>query len=305
MLESLLSLANDSTPVSQPRPSAIDVVPDSWGPKAYGRIGDIALTQREPDSIVTTPDAHFLLVFLTPQPKRELRLASDRYSVFDAPAGGLEVLPAGADFSARWRVPKENLLISLEPDRLASLAEREFSLGNLEMRPVRPGASDKASEQIANLIRDELLGAETVNRLYLDSLLLALVGRFVATHSSLADVSPRRACRGGLSSRIWREIESYMHENLARNITLDELAAISGLSYSHFVRAFRETCGQSPYRYLTGLRVLRASELVTSTRIPLKQIAGDTGFSSQSHMTTVMKANLRMTPGKLRRQSES
>lgn len=184
------------------------------------------------------------------------------------------------------------------------MAEREFSLSNLELRPVQPGASDKASEQIANLIRDELLGAEMVNRLYLDSLLLALIGRFLATHSSLVDASPRKACRGGLTPRVWREIESYMHENLACNITLNELAAISGLSYSHFARAFRETCGQSPYRYLTDLRVFRASELVTSTRMPLKQIAGDTGFSSQSHMTSAMKASLRVTPGKLRRQAE-
>ena len=287
-------------PVSDPDRD-IDLVPDDWGPKSYTDIADLALTRRGPDAINFEVRSHFLLVLLTPQPKREIQLGGSRQVTFDAPAGSVEVIPAGASFKGRWGVPKENILISLDPGRLESFAAREFDAGQLEMRPIQPGLIDKAAIRIASLMRDELLLPGTPSRLYMESLSSALLLQIVRGHSSLAEQPARGGFRGGLSTKAWRDIEDYMRENLALDMSLSDLAARTGLSYSHFLRAFRQSAGISPHRYIMLLRANHARELATTTAVPLKQVALRSGFASQSHMTTVMKALLNATPGEIRR----
>ena len=279
----------------------IDLVPDDWGPKSYSEIADLALTRRGPDEINFEVRSHFLLVLLTPQPKREIQLGGTRQITFDAPAGSVEIIPAGVSFKGRWGVPKENILISLDPKRLETFAAREFDSGQLEMRPVQPGLVDKAAIRIASLMRDELLHPGAPSRLYMESLSSALLLQMVRGHSSLAEQPVRGAFRGGLSTRAWRDIEDYMRANLATDMSLSELAARAGLSYSHFLRAFRQSSGISPHRYIMLLRAHHAKELAATTTVPLKQVALRCGFSSQSHMTTVMKALLNITPGEIRR----
>lgn len=284
-------------------PPDIDLVPDSWGPKRYGDIADVALTRRGPDEIGFEIGSHFLLVLLTPQPHREVRLASSRAIMFDAPAGSVEVIPAGATFQARWIVPKENILVSLDPRRLAEFAIREFEAEHVEMRPVQPGMIDKTAVRIASLIRDCLTRPEGFSKLYVDSLNTALMLHFIRSHSSLADVAERDGFRGGLSPRIWRDMGDFIQENLSADMALADLAGRAGLSYSHFLRAFRQTSGIPPHRYIMMQRVQRARELAAFTQLPLKQIALQCGFANQSHMTTVMKSLLGVTPGQIRRQA--
>ncbi|MCG2839706.1 AraC family transcriptional regulator [Sandaracinobacter sp. RS1-74] len=284
-------------------PLAIDLVPDSWGPKSYSDIADVALTRRGPDEIEFEVGSHFLLVLLTPQPQREVRLAGSRQIVFDAPAGSVEVIPAGASFQARWHVSKENILISLDPARMADFAAREFDAGRVEMQTVQPGMIDRTAAGIAALMRDNLARPEGFDRLYVESLNTALMLHFIRSHSSLAGRSVQDGFRGGLAPRTWRDMEDFIRENLASDMALATLADRAGLSYSHFLRAFRQTAGVSPHRYIMLQRANLARELAAFSSLPLKQIALRCGFSSQSHMTTVMKALLSLTPGQIRRQA--
>lgn len=300
-------LHNPSTDAAQPcrQPSpAIDLVPDSWGPKDYGSVADVALTRRGPDAIQFTADAHFLLVLLTPQPRREIRIGSSRPSLFAAPAGSVEIIPACADFEARWDVSKENILLSIDPERLSIFAAREFDADAIEMRPAKAGTADRTATQIAALLRDYLAQPERgMSKLYADALNTAMLLHFLRTHSSLADRPAPDRFRGGIGPGIWRDLEAFILVNLASDLTLGQLAARAGLSYSHFQRAFRQTTGLSPHRFIMLHRANRARELARSPYLPLKQIALDCGFSSQSHMTTVMKALLNQTPGEIRREA--
>lgn len=301
-----MGAAKDNKPTDTPVPDAgptheIDMVPDDWGPKYYGDIADALLTRHGPDEIGFDAGSHFLLVLLTPQPRREVRLGGSRLVTFDAPAGTVEIIPEGASFQARWAVPKENILINLGQKRLEAFAALEMDIGRLEMRPLQPGATDKVAVRIAGLMRDEFVQRTTPpSRLYMEALQTALLLQTVRNHSSLADRPSREAFRGGLSPTVWRTLEEYMRENLAADLSLTDLAARTGLSYSHFMRAFRQSTGFSPHRYIMQLRANRALELASTTHIPLKQVAFQCGFSSQSHMTTVMRTLLNSTPGEIR-----
>lgn len=286
-----------------PASPAIDLVPDSWGPKCYSSIADVALTRRGPGEISLEVASHFLLVLLTPQPRREIRLAGSRPHVFDAPAGSVEIIPAGADFYGRWEVAKENMLIALDPQRLSDFTAREFDADEVEMRPIQPGLIDRTALRIAALMRDGFSLPEHPGKLYMESLSTALMLHMIRSHSSLAGRRATDGFRGGLSPRVWRETGDFIRENLASDMALSSLALRAGLSYSQFLRAFRQTSGVSPHRYIMLQRANMAREQVTTSALPLKQIALQCGFSSQSHMTTVMKAMLNVTPGQLRRQA--
>lgn len=77
------------------------------------------------------------------------------------------------------------------------------------------------------------------------------------------------------------------------------------ISVRHFARAFKETMGTSPHRYLLKRRVETAHELLLNPRLSLLEIALACGFADQSHFTRVFTAAMDISPGALRRESVS
>lgn len=280
---------------------AIDIIPDIRGPKSYGELADVALTRCGPNAICFVSEAHFLIIALAPQ---DAGVADERSSVFQAPAGSIEVIPAGTPFRACWDTPHEIILLAVPPERLQAFAAQEFPDQTLALAPLSPRLPDQTALQIARLMRDCLARPQEPNSRYMDSLKIALLLHMISAYSAAAEAAPRTLFRGGLPPRVWRRMEAHIAEHLAEDMQLADLAAAAGLSYSHFLRAFRQTSGMSPHRYIMLQRSQRARELAASTALPLKQVAIQCGFANQSHMTTVMRSLLSDTPARIRRQSE-
>ncbi|WP_420963657.1 helix-turn-helix domain-containing protein [Brucella sp. IR073] len=97
-----------------------------------------------------------------------------------------------------------------------------------------------------------------------------------------------------------KKVQSFMRENLARKLTVADLAEICDLSPSHFISAFTETFGQAPYGYLLNLRLAYAERLLAQRDMPIAEVAYLSGFSSQSHLTTAMKKVKGKTPSVIR-----
>lgn len=114
-------------------------------------------------------------------------------------------------------------------------------------------------------------------------------------------VAPTRP-RGGLAPGAARRIRETIEQRLAERVTLDELAQVAGLSACHFSRAFKQTMGVSPHRYLMLRRTERAAQLIRETSRPLTEIAFEVGFSDQSHFTRMFARLLGMTPGAYRQK---
>lgn len=102
-------------------------------------------------------------------------------------------------------------------------------------------------------------------------------------------------------ARLSRVIE-YIDTNLHKPITLTEIAGVAILSPFHFSRAFKKSMNVSPARYVWQRRVERAKNALRYTTIPLAIIAYDSGFSSQSHFSTMFKREVGITPLKYRAQ---
>ena len=112
--------------------------------------------------------------------------------------------------------------------------------------------------------------------------------------------SPPRAL-GGLSPSVVRRVCEYIDANLQTNIDLTTLSEIAGLSIWHFCRAFKQSVGVTPHKYLIHRRLDQARPLVADTNLPLAQIAIGSGFSDQSHFIRRFNQYFGLSPGAFRR----
>lgn len=79
-------------------------------------------------------------------------------------------------------------------------------------------------------------------------------------------------------------------------MSIHQMAKEVGLSVFHFIRAFRQATGLTPYAYIQQERLRLAQELMVEGG-SLARIALLTGFADQSHFTRAFKRRLGMTPG--------
>jgi transcriptional regulator GlxA family with amidase domain len=105
--------------------------------------------------------------------------------------------------------------------------------------------------------------------------------------------------RGGLSPKTLRRVQDHVTANLGQKITNEALAQVAKLSPSHFARAFKDSQGAAPHRYILECRVKRTQELL-ATELSLSEIAVEVGFSDQSHLTRWFREIAGVTPGSYR-----
>ena len=106
--------------------------------------------------------------------------------------------------------------------------------------------------------------------------------------------------RGGLRPRAFQRAREYILTHLAENISNSALAELVGLSAFHFARAFRQSAGVSPHRFLLESRVERVKQLLVESDLPIVQIAILAGFADQSHCTRQFRKIAGITPGMFR-----
>ena len=93
-----------------------------------------------------------------------------------------------------------------------------------------------------------------------------------------------------------------MRTHLDEQISLAELAAVCGISVSHFTRAFRQATRRSPHAFLTDLRLEKAKELLEHTRLSITSIALRCGFEQPQYFATQFRRKLGWTPSAWRMQ---
>jgi AraC-like DNA-binding protein len=102
-----------------------------------------------------------------------------------------------------------------------------------------------------------------------------------------------------------REVQAYLGENLHRDdVDLRAIAREASLSPFYFTRAFTAYVGVPPYRYLIGLRMARAQELLRTSELTVTQICQRVGFNSLSHFTTTFRRHTGVSPTAYRRSTD-
>ncbi|MDP4549302.1 AraC family transcriptional regulator [Alkalihalobacillus macyae] len=89
-------------------------------------------------------------------------------------------------------------------------------------------------------------------------------------------------------------------ESFREDWTLDELAALTGLSKYQFAHAFKESFGISPYSYLQLFRMIKSQEKLLHTTDSILSIALSSGFKNLSSYNHLFKKLYGKTPSQVR-----
>lgn len=103
------------------------------------------------------------------------------------------------------------------------------------------------------------------------------------------------ALRGELA-----DVVNYIDHHLGERITVADLARRRSLSASRFHRVFKRMTGMSPVAFILERRVRKAQILLSTTDLPLAEIAERTGFVNVHYFSRIFKRHVGVPPGAYR-----
>ena len=154
---------------------------------------------------------------------------------------------------------------------------------------------DPLLSQIVTTFAQEIDGS-FADRILIESLGTALCIRIA---QRFVGRLPLPTCKGLSAARL-RRVRDFIEAHLDQSLSLTVLADIACLSPYHFSRSFKEAAGVGPQRYVIQRRLERAKSLLRQTHQPLARIAQEAGFADQSHLTSIFRREIGMTPGRFR-----
>ena len=131
---------------------------------------------------------------------------------------------------------------------------------------------------------------------WLSEIALLLASRFSRPLTAQASRGAER-----WSQRINRVV-ARIDANYQRRLSLQEIAAAEFVSEAWLSRLFRKEVGVSFMQYITGLRLRKAAEQLTTTRQSIQQIAQQQGFASSRVMSDLFKREHGLTPRQFRQR---
>jgi AraC family transcriptional regulator len=231
------------------------------GPQSWEGGGSM-LIQAGPGEGVFRFDRVTLGIVLDAMPAHHAAYGSDRRRAVPLLPGDGWILPSGLDAWCRWE--SANVLnVAVDADLM-----REAGLPAADFRPVA-GAVDPLLAQLALHLHHGNAG----DQLYRESLSTAFAAQLVKTLNG--GTRPVAAP----DPRVRRAME-YIEAHLSEVISLDALAGAAAMSRFHFSDVFRRTTGLSPYAYVIARRMEQAKLLLSTTRLPVADVAWRLGYAN-------------------------
>lgn len=94
---------------------------------------------------------------------------------------------------------------------------------------------------------------------------------------------------------------SYIRENYDKDITLSDMAKVSGFSVKYFCAFFKQMTEKTPIEYLKMYRIERAARKLLGTDMSITDIAYSTGFNDLSYFIKTFKEYKKCTPKNYRK----
>jgi AraC family transcriptional regulator len=207
-------------------------------------------------------------------------------------------IPAGHRFYG-WQKPRSLLRCTfIHVDPLSSLLCSELRFAELDFRP-RLFFFDADVWATALKLKAQLQYPCRSQKAYVEALGIALAHEL--TRLNEAGSALASETRGGLPGWQQKKVAQYIGEHLANEISLLSLAQLVQLSPFHFSRAFKQSFGMPPHRYLTWQRIERAKALLGERKLSVTEIGLDVGFSETSSFTAAFRKLTGETPTAYRR----
>ena len=207
--------------------------------------------------------------------------------------GCVNLMPQGIRPRVRCQDETEFLLLALDPllvERVTKVLGAAIPVALIRHLGIR----DAQVEHISLALRAALGTRCSAGRLYGDALAVALVVHLLG-HYAAHDPSTRSP-RVGLPAYKLRRVIEYINDHLTSDLTLADIASVAEMNAYSFSRAFRQSTGIPPHRYVMNSRIEKAKRLLMDENLPLVEVGMEVGFRNQSHFTTLFRKLTGVTP---------
>ena len=219
-------------------------------------------------------------------------------------AGEVLIIPAGMKHDLHMGPDSERELLLFEMNGIFTM--KEFSAFRQMMaKPLHLSASHPCRERVHQLFFRiiEVHRSDTLLRnMYSYALLLEIYAtlgeEYLTTSASAAEMNTLQRQFSGEDA--FNRALDYLNKNYMDDVTLDSLAVFAGFSRYTLSRMFRQHTGVTFTQYLSRRRVEMAMEFLSSTRIPITQVALQCGFNSIATFNRVFREVKGCTPTQYR-----
>lgn len=97
-----------------------------------------------------------------------------------------------------------------------------------------------------------------------------------------------------------RKIQGYILQNFTKNLTIEELSELVGLTSNYVTVLFKEVIGSTPIQYLHQTRINTAVNLLENTEMTVGDIAEYLGYCDQAYFSRTFKKWMGVAPTKVR-----
>lgn len=212
--------------------------------------------------------------------------------------GDLIFIPAGHSlFGSGTGGPREMVACAFLPGTIDALATFERSWDDRELA----NCCDLRSARIADTMRrlgQEALSPGFGSDVLVDALTSALPIELARHFNVIRESNP--IARGGLTPRQMRVIEEYVRDWPPGGVRVADLASLAGLSRGHFMRAFKQSAGQTVHNFVENIRLEQAENMLAHSEVPLKEIAHRLGFANPASFSLAFRRMTGETPGRYR-----
>ena len=101
-----------------------------------------------------------------------------------------------------------------------------------------------------------------------------------------------------------QESIAFMRKNINKKLSLEEIAAKSGYSPSHFGQIFIKKTGYSPLHYFNQLKIQKACQMLDFSEMKIKEIANELGFYDQYHFSKIFLKTIGETPTRYKNKNK-
>ena len=212
--------------------------------------------------------------------------------------GSFFLTTGGAPYECRWNAvtsePFESMAVFLELPLLQRALEEVFGVDAPYARLRDSSAfTDQPLNSLMERLHEELM-LRKASPLFVQG--IAQARKYAALIKEPRSGSP------SLPGYKLRQITDWMREHVAEDFSLEQLAALAGLSKFHFHRLFKSAVGESPSHYHLNLRMHEAKRLLRETKQSVMAIALDVGYANPSHFAQLFRRETGLSPSDYRRQ---
>ncbi len=94
--------------------------------------------------------------------------------------------------------------------------------------------------------------------------------------------------------------KEFIDSNISEPLTLEKISGEACISRFHFLRLFKEVFGETPYQYISTMRIRKAVSLLSSGDLSVTEICSEVGFDSLSSFSWLFKQKMGLSPESFR-----